>query len=226
MTKYVQSSDELSGHLKDQIAFMKLSANSYDNGFEDEAKRLAVIIRVLLHDTSNSTSLLTQLNKKNIRFHDYSLPYNPNNVIPYNGLTMMRLSAAEGASYVAPLNGGPPTRSKTKKLAFNVWWNNMFVIKDKSGNTFSREDLVLNIADTDGGAHIDPKLNADYASLSRFNSLGWKFFRNDIEDDFRNSPVLPSIRQIAHEVLKTLKDEFPELFQSNIKGEAKCPRLK
>jgi hypothetical protein len=88
----------------------------------------------------------------------------------------------------------------------------MFVIRDKNNKTFTRKDLVLNTANTDGGAHIDPNLDQAYASLSRFNSLGWKYFRRDIEDDFRNSPVLPSIRQIAHEVLKTLRQEFPELF--------------
>ena len=212
MTKYVQTRGELLDHLKDQIAFIKQSANSYDNGCEDEAKRLAVAIRLLLHDTPKSTSLLTLLNKKNINFHDSALPYNPRNLLSYSGLTMMRLSTKEGASYVAPLDEGAPTRSKTRKIAFNTWWNGMFVIRDKDRKTFTRKELVLNTANTDGGAHIDPHLDEAYASLSRFNSLGWKVFRRDIEDDFRNSPVLPSIRQITHEVLKTLTDEFPELF--------------
>jgi len=212
MTKYVQTTDELLDHLRDQIAFTKQSASSYDNGFEDEAKRLAVVIRVLVHDTSNSTSLLTLLNKKRIKFYDSALPYDPKNLLPYNGLTMMRLSTQEGASYVAPLDGGPPVRSRVRKITFNTWWKDTFVIKDKYGNTFTRKDLILNASNTDGGAHVDPELDVAYANLSRFNSLGWKVFRNDIEDDFRNSPVLPSVRQIAHEVLKTLNDEFPELF--------------
>jgi len=212
MTKYVQTRDELLDHLKDQIAFMKQSANSYDNGFEDEAKRLAVAIRLLLHDTPKSTSLLTLLNKKNINFYDSALPYDPHNLLTYSGLTMMRLSTKEGASYVAPLDEGAPTRSKTRKIAFNTWWNGMFVVKDKHGKTFTRKELVLNTANTDGGAHVDPELDVAYANLSRFNSLGWKVFRRDIVDDFRNSPVLPSVRQITHEVLKTLKDEFPGLF--------------
>ena len=68
MSKYIQTKDELLEHLKNQIAFMKQSASSYDDGFEDEAKRLAVTIRILVHDTNNSTSLLTSLNKKNINF--------------------------------------------------------------------------------------------------------------------------------------------------------------
>jgi hypothetical protein len=212
MTKYVQSRDELLGHLRDQITFMKQSANSYDKGFEDEAKRLAVIIRVLVHDTRNSTSLLTLLNKKAIRFYDSAIPYDPQNLLPYNALTMMGLSPDKSGFYAAPLDGGADTRSKTRRIPFKIWWQGMFVIRDKNNKAFTRKDLVLNTANTDGGAHIDPNLDEDYASLSRFNSLGWKVFRRDIEDDFSNSPVLPSIRQIAHEVLKTLKDEFPELF--------------
>lgn len=212
MTKYTQTQDELLDHLKDQIAFMKQSAASYDNGFEDEAKRLAVVIRVLVHDTKNSTSLLTLLNKKDMKFYDSSIPYHPENLAPYNGLIMMRMSTQEGASYVAPLDDGPPTRSRTKKIPFNTWWENMFVIKDQNGKTFTRKDLVLNTVNKDGGAHIDPSLDEAFANLSRFNSLGWKFFRNNIEDDFSNSPVSASIRQIAHEALKTLKDEFPKQF--------------
>ena len=71
--------------------------------------------------------------------------------------------------------------------------------------------MVLTVANKEGGTHIDPKLDEAYANLSRFNSLGWKVFMSGVEKDFNNTPVLPSIRQIAHEVLKTLKDEFPDL---------------
>lgn len=35
--------EELLSHLKEQIRFLQRSAASYDNGFEDEAKRLAVV---------------------------------------------------------------------------------------------------------------------------------------------------------------------------------------
>jgi hypothetical protein len=212
MAKYTQTREELLGHLKDQIAFMKQSASSYDNGFEDEAKRLAVVTRVLVHDTKNSTSLLTLLNKKNIKFYDSSIPYYPENLLSYNGLVMMRISTHEGGSYVAPLDDGPPTRSRTKKIPFDMWWKDMIVLKDQNGKTFTRKDLVLTVANKEGGTHIDPNLDQAYANLSRFHSMGWKFSKGGVAENFKNSPVLPSIRQITHEVLKTLKDEFPELF--------------
>ena len=63
MGKYQQTSEELLAHLWDQIKFLVASSKSYDQGFEGEAKRLAVAIRVLMHDTTQSNALLTQLGK-------------------------------------------------------------------------------------------------------------------------------------------------------------------
>ena len=61
--KFRQTLDDLNSHLKEQIQFLLKSCQSYDEGFFSEAKRLAVVIRVLLHDTKDSYSLLTLLNK-------------------------------------------------------------------------------------------------------------------------------------------------------------------
>jgi len=212
MAKYSQTQDELLTHLKEQIAFMKQSASSYDSGFEGEAKRLAVVIRVLIHDTSQSSSLLTLLGvKRNTSFYDSAAAYNPRNLLTSSCLTVMRISPA-GGEYVAPLDNLSPARSKDKRVGFDRWWNRNIVLKDNANNTFTRKDLVLAVANKEGGAHIDPKLDEAYANLSRFNSMAWKFFKSGVERDFKNSPVLPSIRQITHEVLKTLKDEFPDFF--------------
>jgi len=219
MTKYVQTRDELLGHLKDQINFMVASAISFDNGFEGEAKRLANAIRILVHDTSRSTALLTQLRKMNTLFYDSASPFDPRNPITSNCLTMIRASKKEGeplvGDYVAPLDRISPSRSKDKKVGFGRWWNRTTMYKDKEGNVFNRRDLVLAVADKEGGAHIDPKLDEAYTKLSRFNSLGWKVYVQGKAKDFRNSPVLPSIRQIAHEVLKTLRDGVVDLYPEN-----------
>jgi hypothetical protein len=42
-------------------------------------ERLAVSLRVLLHDTNTSHSLLGQLGKKNIKFVDAALDFDPKN---------------------------------------------------------------------------------------------------------------------------------------------------
>jgi len=66
--EYRQSNEELQQHLKDIIQALELSAYAFDNGSEGEAKRLAAAIRVLVHDTESSKSLLGQLEQKTIHF--------------------------------------------------------------------------------------------------------------------------------------------------------------
>jgi len=87
-------------------------------------------------------------------------------------------------------------------------------------------ELIVNTANKLGGAHVDPNLDQAYEGLTRFDSPTWKFISrevsfdsngsefvvNELVEDFQNSCMLANIRQVAHEVLKTLKDEFPKLF--------------
>jgi len=70
---------ELQEHLNEQLEFIERSAISFDNGFEGEIKRLAVSVRVLIHDTAKSTSLLTLIGQKNVDFVDTSIPFDENN---------------------------------------------------------------------------------------------------------------------------------------------------
>ena len=208
--KVRQTEEELRSHLKEQIQFLLRSAQSYDEGFLSEAKRLAAVIRVLLHDTQSSTSLLTLLKKKGMLFYDTALDYDPRNFAPTMGLIMMRLGP-DGAAYVPPLDDGPPKRYLKGKIPFEKWWNKI-VFVDTKGNKLTRKDLVLAVSNKDGGAHVDPELDKAYADLTRFKSLGWVFVSNGVEKDFSTRPELASIRQITHEVLKSLKDEFSEYF--------------
>src|SRR5271156_2989077 len=59
--------DDYKNHLQQQLNYIKRSAELYDEGEHDEAARIAVCLRVLLHDTKNSISLLTHMNSKNIK---------------------------------------------------------------------------------------------------------------------------------------------------------------
>ena len=78
-----------------------------------------------------------------------------------------------------------------------------------------RRDLILNVADTDGGGHVDPELDELYYAFSKKNSLGWMFANGDITKAFDGRPELVCMRQIAYEVLLTLKDEVPHIFPTS-----------
>ena len=49
-------------------------------------------------------------------------------------------------------------------------------------------------------------------ALSRLNAVGIVTIQDVIEKPIDN-PILPCIRQIAHEVLSTLQNKFPEFFE-------------
>ena len=75
----------------------------------------------------------------------------------------------------------------------------------------NRMKLVLEIANTDGGAHVDPELDEAYMALSRENSMGWHFF--DSEGN-QSAPIgrieFACVRQIAHETLSTINRYVPK----------------
>ena len=215
-TKYKQTKEELKSYLKEQIEFLKRSNRAYDEGCTSEAKRLAVAIRVLLHDTQNSISLLTLLKKKDILFYDTSLDYDPNNFPSTMGPIMMKFTITKtgqkNAEYVPPLDDGPTTRYIKGKITFEKWWNKI-VFVDIKGKKLTRKDLVLAVANKDGGAHVDHELDKDYANITRFHSLGFVFIQDGNKRHFATHPELAGVCQISHEVLKSLKDEFPEYFK-------------
>jgi hypothetical protein len=210
MTKYVKNEAELLNDLKNQITLIKNSANLFDNGCEIEAINLATRIRVIVHNTKNATSLLSQLNKSNILFYDVANEYLPENLLTQSPLLIMKMGD-DKVEFIPPLDNFPDRRVY-KKRSFNNWWSRVYIFKDKNGTLFTRENIVREVTDKDGGAHIDPALNTTYADISRFNSLAFKYINKDGEESQLPSPIPAAIRQIAHEVLKTLQDEFPSLF--------------
>ncbi|MDO8282591.1 MAG: hypothetical protein Q7U10_08235 [Thermodesulfovibrionia bacterium] len=202
MTKTPQTIDELQKHLRDNVGFLEASCASFDSGFLGEAKRLATTIRVLLHDTNKSQSLLGLLGMKNsLKYINTANQHDPNNLFAHHGLLGMRFGSG-GPSYWAPLGDGPPSRYNRQTCTFDEWWNENVII-DKRGGVFSRRNLVLSLANMDGGAHVDPLLDKAYSELTRSDSVGWM-----ISDGTEARPLsdieLHSVRQIAYELMQSL----------------------
>jgi len=195
------SQNELENHLREQISFLEASANSFDAGMEEEAKRLAVTIRILVHDTSYSYSLLGQMGK-NLKFLDTSSDLDSKNILAHGGLISI-LNELHQTRYIATLDNFPP--STVKLIDFDSWWNKP-VFVDKQGRKLTRKDLILTAANQDGGAHVDPSLDETYANLSR---KGLDLIVNHgAGAKILDKPERAAIRQIAHEVLKTLKPGY------------------
>lgn len=197
-----QTPEQLERHLRESFGFLKSSCAAFDAGNHAEAKRLATTIRVLLHDTAKSKSLLGLLRKKaEMRYINTATPCNPANLFAYHGLVGLGFGPT-GPSYWAPLDKGPPIRYGHPPSSFENWWSQV-VIDDKSGGVFTRKDLVLALANKDGGAHVDPELEPAYVALTRENSVGW-VASNGQEERPLSDIELHSVRQIAFELVQTL----------------------
>ncbi|MDD5057020.1 MAG: hypothetical protein PHQ60_04035 [Sideroxydans sp.] len=205
MAKYKQTKEEFLQHLAENLGFLKASSSSFDAGFHGEAKRLALAIRVLVHDIEKSKALLSLLGfKTKMGFFDTAFDVNPKNLMPQHGLVGLQLSAADG-SYYAPLERHRPG-SPNKFVFFPEWWNKV-VIVDSKKNRFSRRELVLALANKDGGGHVDLALDENYANLSRKNSVGW-IYSNETTQKPMEGVELFSVRQIAFELLKSIERQL------------------
>lgn len=224
MTK-PQTKTDLDRHLREQVRFLERSADAFDSGDESESKRLATHIRLLVHDTSNSHSLLGLLELKHtLRYEDTTIrkvelppgydQLPPGAVVLHSGIAVTQLSSGpNGVRFVAPLDELSPERVGPP-VKFEEWWEPE-IIRDTRGNPFSRKTLVLALANQDGGAHVDPQLGDAYAALTKENSLGrWG---SDAEGAQRplDNLALASVRQVAHELEKTLKKQVPQILGLN-----------
>lgn len=235
--------EELIGLLSEQIKFLEASAEGFDRGNEAEAKRLAVVIRTLVHDSRNTRSLLRQLDVKNrLRWIDTGQQIRDSNLAPTNGLAIVRVVFRddETEAFYEPYFNQPPIPDRQNRpTTFDNWWTRP-VSKDAFGNRFSRKDFVLIVANKEGGAHVDPETTSSYRDLTNLNSMGT--FAGDGHVTIVGSPqggkpaqgnvALVSIRQIAWEVHQTLLRQLPYLLfdeedprypRSSLSEEVDCP---
>ncbi len=196
---------ELAVLFNEHLDFLRSSAAAYDAGKFHESKRIAASIRLLVHDTSQSKSLLLQLGRKSEKFLNTSVPINENELTSQSGLTVTMIGAGEASMHYHPMLDD--SYGSTKLVDFNEWWEGI-VFVDQLKNKFSRQDLILKMANEDGGSHVDPGLTEKYHKLTRENSMGGLITDQDGQWKAIEGPERAAIRQIGHEFLKTFDASY------------------
>jgi hypothetical protein len=199
--------DELKQELVEQLLLLRHSCQAFDSGFEIAAKHISLNLRVLLHQNGRSRALLDQLGLRGGRYLTSAPPLNPKNLLTECCLVLIQ-AGSNGPRYL-PLVAAGANPIPMQPIAFVSWWNDP-IMKDNRNHDFCRRDLVLNVADTDGGAHVDPELEEAYMAISRENSLGWVFGSGETSYALAGRPELACMRQIAHELLSTISQFAPE----------------
>jgi hypothetical protein len=201
---------ELEVALRQQVKFLQVSCKAFDDGDEDEALRIASVIRVLVHDTPKSRSLLVQLGvQSKMKFIDSAEPFDPVETGRFhNGRPLMAMSgmpglfgiavSPQGAKIVAREDTGMYARGA---VSFDEWWSDG-CMPGHDGIRHSRSWLIKQMANKEGGAHVDPEVTKGYMEL-KTTSMGMTVQAGGISG-FVNSVADVSVRQIAWELLESL----------------------
>ena len=164
-------------HLQRQLQFLRKSAEAFDQGHLAEAVRIATAARIILHQTSRSTSLLHQLGADSIPLLTTSSgplvnsggpnPWDGMSGFSYDGAALFQ-AGPSGTYYGPKLGGGPPAG----ELPAPDWWRQVVFALDPSA-VYSRRDVILGAANQDGGAHVDPVLDAKYEQMAYTRNYGF-----------------------------------------------------
>lgn len=187
--------EQLSRHLR----FISKSCAEFDNGQLDEALRIAVSIRVLFHDTKNSTSVVTYLKAKDFIKLISTFAFAESMNFPgaenfdwYTALPLMLTS--NGVK--APLDSW-----ETKAIrSIEDWWNE--TIWQEGGEKYSRRDVVLSAANQDGGAHVDSKPSHKTLKFREGPKITVKINGEPVPNAVANHHYT-LIRQMAYELLNS-----------------------
>jgi hypothetical protein len=213
MSTIVQTQNDLFNHFNEQLELLSVLAQSYDSGSEVAAKSMATCVRVLLHNTDRSFSLLKQLGLDGSDIFDTcaEIEGSPTTgaiqIGSSAGLVALALGEDGKGRYIPYLDETPPFHGK--KVPFKDYWGAV-VFTDNFGAKFTRKDIVLTVANQDGGAHIDPQIDEKYVQLSRKNSMGWEAGNDHVPSTAPIGPELAAIRQIGHEILRTFLPGYPK----------------
>lgn len=161
--------NKLENQLSRQLGYLERSCMLFDQGYKDEAIRIAVTLRTLFHDTykpngkANSVSLLTLLGIKDNTTIKSACPHhevvNRHRMFAWDPLTIM-----DDDHNILPLLG---KNKKTWSLLAEEWWQYSTSVIIVPGICVSRKDIVLAAANKDGGTHVNKKYPEKYEYLNR-----------------------------------------------------------
>lgn len=185
--------------LNKQIEFIENSSALFDLGKLNESIRIGVSLRVLLHDTKNSTSLLTLMQKK-VSVKLLSTCDGPYDIERRMGFSLTGLNFIGNPTKVQVVSN-LHRHNSSKELSAEDWWNEAVFCMPQTG-ALSRKDFALMAANKDGGAHVS-KLPQSLQNI-KDGLAGIKIHTGEgLQTDFKE--IWPyTLRQMAWELVNSI----------------------
>lgn len=210
--------EQFSEEFVNRLRMLYRSAEAYDFGDYSEASRMASCIVKLIGDRTKANgdvnrqyvSLLTRLGREKPDFIDTSLAGVLNNQELHGPACILGFHLAGCQGMIPVLDGFEEWKiEENRKIPFDSWWNNC-ILRDSKGYEFSRKHIVQTMRDKED-AHNDEELGVEYGKLTYGNSLG-VFQIEKSPMIFDQNPARVVVRQVAHEVLRTLSPNVPKKY--------------
>lgn len=188
--------------LHEQLRWLETSVDAYDQGDVSQALQMAARFRVLFHDKDRQVSVMTHLHKKStLRLLSTAVVLRP-------GGSRFALISANLSLEPERFDYTPKLANSTRSMVvpFTRWWDGETIFERPApAGATTRMKLILEAAETDGGAHVDADLRPEYRHLVEGAGLAINL-NPDIGEPrtevFQNAH-LASLRQMAYEVLKS-----------------------
>lgn len=214
-----------------QLNYLNRSARLYDQGYHDEAIRIATSIRVLVHSKNKSTSLLKHLWQENIEINSTvqddgeelpkdivyiggrmyiianGIPTDPEKLREFNKNSRIKFDGS-GSTYILPACYEDNFSEPPYKVPLKRWCKQWIIFRDEN---YTREDIYLGAANKDGGAHVDSIFgNNEYGR--KYENIAYKGYFGVLAKEVQGEKIEVSssissaiLRQMAHELLTTRK---------------------
>lgn len=157
---------------EDQRHLLRTAIQGMADGDITQALTIAVVIRVLVHETGNQKPLLKRLKSDYLDlpildrdFQKIAAP--PKDLKPgVQAITFFcpisaKISVADGKTTIGLVTDLNTDGYKVSTLG--AWWENACMILPDLG-PFFRHELILNLADKEG-AHVDPRIKERYQKV-------------------------------------------------------------
>ena len=168
---------ELLSDLLVQLKFLRQECLHYDAGDWSYGAQIATKLRLLLHQTKYSDSLLAQITKRfAFSCPDFLSLSTVRGELPNKGRTdfvrspliqyqMIHQPEVPPVLTVQPLSLEPGKRYA--KRAFKTWWDGIDILLIDRQHFLSRKGVVCLLANQEGGAHVQPGMDEKAALLRR-----------------------------------------------------------
>jgi hypothetical protein len=152
--------------LEEQRHLLRKSITEFASGDLAEAVRIAVVVRILVHETGSQKPLLKQLTPNYLQLEILDQKPSKQEQLPPGIKSAVVMSVPIGLSLSGKGVFFNP-RLDLENYAPSIvgtWWNRPCLILPGLGG-YARKEIVLGLADKEGGAHVDSNLNQRYRQL-------------------------------------------------------------